>query len=395
MTPRRPFFGDGHRRIRLQVILGATGVALVTTVILAAFHTVPSPVTPDDPIDAASELVTNARVGIRTFEPTGDVSVDADVVYGTVGDALLTLDVCSPTSIDAEPVAPAEATDAPPADALTAAPPPTPTTAPSPGEPTPSAPAPSPGPQTPEAPALDAGTAAASTLAPAVIVIHGGSWARGDKGNGDWRAVCEWLASEGFVAYSVNYRLVPAVRFPAAIDDVSLAVEWIRQADNAAKYGIDPDRIGAFGGSAGGNLAALLGARGSGSLTEGSRIAAVAELSGPVDLSYAGLVETDAPAGLQQISLDFLGCESLRECDAANKASVASHLDPTDPPVFIGASAEEFIPFAQSIRYAQQLKKLGIQHELAAVPGTLHSIGILDARMRDRVAAFLHTALDE
>ena len=63
---------------------------------------------------------------------------------------------------------------------------------------------------------------------PAVVSIHGGSWARGDKANADWRNVCMWLASEGFVAASVNYRLVPDARFPAAIDDVALAVEWLR-----------------------------------------------------------------------------------------------------------------------------------------------------------------------
>ncbi|TFD41223.1 alpha/beta hydrolase [Cryobacterium sp. TMT1-2-1] len=331
VTPgRRP-----SRRIRLLAIACAGGIAVAATALLGGFHTELHPVTPDEPGATRSELVTTEVVGIRTFSRPDGISVATDVVYGTQSDgALLTLDVCSPT-----------------------------------------------------------GDAEAGGLRPAVVSIHGGSWARGDKGNSDWRAVCTWLASEGFVAYSVNYRLVPDALFPAAIDDLGLAVEWIRQAENAAQYGIDPDRIGAFGGSAGGNLAALLGARGSGSLTEGARVAAVAELSGPTDLGHEALVVGNAPAGLQRIVQSYLGCDSLADCPQAGAASPHRELDPSDPPVFIGAAAEEFIPLAQSIGYASRLDRLGIPNELVTVPGTLHSIGILDAAMRVKVAAFLHRHL--
>src|SRR5690606_24602844 len=91
-----------------------------------------------------------------------------------------------------------------------------------------------------------------STAGPrkAVLVVHGGSWRAGDKASPHWRSVCEWLASVGFVAFSVNYRLAPLFTFPAQIVDVRAAVRWIRQPDQAARFDIDPDRIGAFGGSA-------------------------------------------------------------------------------------------------------------------------------------------------
>ncbi len=343
MKPGRRSNGFGSRRIRLLAIAGAAVVAIVTPAFLAGFHTELYKVTPSEPGAAESELVTTEIIGIRTLAPPAGITVDADVVYGTQTDgALLTLDVCSPASAETS------------------------------------------------------GSSVSSVLSrPAVISIHGGSWARGDKGNDDWRLVCTWLASEGFVAYSVNYRLVPDATFPAAIDDLALAVEWIRQPDNAKLYGIDPDRIGAFGGSAGGNLAALLGARGSGPLTEGARVAAVAELSGPIDLSYAGLVPRGAPVGLQRMVLNYLGCASLGDCPQAESASPSSELDPSDPPVFIGASIDEFIPLAQSTGYAAHLARLGIAHELSTVPGTLHSIGILDETMRARVAAFLHRALGD
>jgi acetyl esterase len=226
---------------------------------------------------------------------------------------------------------------------------------------------------------------------PAVVAIHGGSWARGDKANADWRNVCLWLASEGFVAASVNYRLVPDARFPAAIDDVALAVEWLRAAEQAERFGIDPARIGAFGGSAGGNLAALLG-----TTDEGSRVAAVAELSGPMGLSAAELAADGGSAWLSGIVGEYLGCAPGAGVDACPQqvdASPANRVDPTDPPFFIGHAQQEIVPLAQSQRFADTLNAAGVPVRLEVVPGANHSIGILDDALRPRVAAFLHAYL--
>lgn len=180
-------------------------------------------------------------------------------------------------------------------------------------------------------------------------------------------------------------------RIPASIDDLQLAVEWMREPGNATKYGIDPNRIGAFGGSAGGNLVALLGTSGQGALTTDSRVAAVAELSGPVDLRATGLV--NGGTGLTRITQNYLGCENINRCAESVDASASSRLDRSDPPVFIGTSSREFIPVSQSTNFAAQLTRLGIRNELVVVPGELHSIGILDAGMRARVAGFLHAEL--
>jgi acetyl esterase len=335
VKPVPRLFDRSSGRARPVLIACAGSIAIVVSALLVGFHTELRPVTPAEPGAARSELVTTAAIGIRTFtQPAEGVSVEADIVYGTQADgSLLTLDVCSPI------------------------------------------------------------TDGVSPDLPAVVSIHGGSWARGDKANSDWRAVCRWLAAEGFVAFSVNYRLVPAAIFPAAIDDVSLAVEWIRDGENARRFGIDPSRIGVFGGSAGGNLAALLGARGSGSLTEGSRVAAVAELSAPVDLDSLRRLGNGPAAGLQRSVLAYLGCSDDDDCAQAKDASPAGELDPSDPPVFIGASVDEFVPLSQSTGYADALMVHGIRSELVTVPGIQHSIGILDDGMRARVAAFLHSAL--
>jgi acetyl esterase/lipase len=349
-------FGVGSRRFRLFSIGYVVSLAMVVGVLLSGFHWDLRPVAPAQAGGTASEVDTTAVVGIRTFDAPGDAVVHEDLVYATEPDGTqLTLDVCAPAdTATAEPEATQPSSPAASPDVSTSAP-------------------------------------APAALRPAVISVHGGSWARGDKANSDWRNVCEWLAAEGFVAYSVNYRLVPRDSFPAAIDDLGRAVEWMRA--NADTYAVDPERIGAFGGSAGGNLATLLGSRGQGSLTEGSRVAAVAELSGPVDLSYDGVVVAGPSSRLEQIALAYLDCTTLLDCPAAARASAVTHLDRTDPPVFIATSTEDFIPMSQSTDFAAELDELGITNELVTVQGTLHSIGILDDAMRAQVADFLHLHL--
>ncbi|MGR0320809.1 alpha/beta hydrolase fold domain-containing protein [Agromyces sp. ZXT2-3] len=326
----------GSRRRRSVRIALAVSAALAVAAVASAFH---QPLRELDPNarQASSEVAGNEIIGIRTFEAPADLRVDTDLEYAVAEDGtILTLDVCRPA-----------------ASAI-------------------------------------AGTSAA------VVSVHGGSWARGDKANADWRNVCLWLASEGFVAASVNYRLVPDAVHPAQIEDVAAAVAWLREPGQLARFDVDPARIGVFGGSAGGHLAALLGTLGEGPLDVGSRVAAVAELSGPVGL---GLPELDADAAsdwFRGIVGDFLACEPGmpdESCPQAIDASPTAWVDPTDPPFFIGHAESEIIPLAQSQRLADTLGASAVEVELAVVPGDAHSIGILDEALRERVAAFLHAHL--
>ncbi|MBM3855948.1 MAG: alpha/beta hydrolase, partial [Verrucomicrobia bacterium] len=94
----------------------------------------------------------------------------------------------------------------------------------------------------------------ASAKIPCIVVIHGGGWRSGDKTRFAGQAA--YLADKGFAAACIGYRLLPEVTFPAPIVDCKAAVRWVRA--NAARYGIDPERIGATGGSAGGHLTAML-----------------------------------------------------------------------------------------------------------------------------------------
>jgi acetyl esterase/lipase len=313
-----------------------TGTAMLSTAgqsaSAAAADSAPNP-RPTVAAKGASRAVpVLPRVGIRTFSAPTGIRVASNVQYAIAGGTALRLDVCSPH-------------------------------------------------------------VASLTPQPAVISIHGGSWSHGDKANTDWHNVCEWLASEGFVTYSVDYRLVPGAHFPAAIDDVTQALSWVREPANVERFNIDPKRIGVFGGSAGGNLAALLGMRGHGDTHTGTRVAAVAELSGPVDLTSQGQTLGHPDQRLQQIELAYLNCTSFESCGAAKDASAVSFVDSTDPPVFIGASKDEFVPVEQDSAFADALQKAAVPHTMHLASGHWHSIATLDAGMRTAVAAFLHRYL--
>ncbi len=224
--------------------------------------------------------------------------------------------------------------------------------------------------------------------APALLVVHGGSWREGRKDSVGWRAVCTWLAAAGYPAFSIDYRLAPEFPFPAGFSDVQAAVEWLRDDAQAERFGIDPERIGVFGGSAGGNLAALLGTTGRGGLTSGSRVAAVAELSGPIDLTGVALTDDFAP-----LQLEYLGCASFANCATARPASPNFQVDATDPPFFVAHSTVEKIPLAQSDRFVERLRDAGVDVEYLVAEGTLHSIALLDDDLKGRIVAFFTRTL--
>jgi acetyl esterase len=218
---------------------------------------------------------------------------------------------------------------------------------------------------------LDAYLPASGNARPAVIWIHGGKWAGGDKADPSEVEMSTTIASHGFAVFSVNYSLAwkGAVGYPAAVEDLQRAVEWIR--GHAADFGIDPDRIAAAGNSAGGHLAALLATLGEGSLADASRISAALSLSGPMDLEALLSYDNENVRGAVE---NFLGCSDGCE-DVAREASPITHVDPSDAPVFLANSDQEAIPLDQATSMADALGGSGVPVELIEVPGTQHGWG--------------------
>ena len=128
------------------------------------------------------------------------------------------------------------------------------------------------------------------TQSPLIIYIHGGGWYSGDKATGIGLNNMPELIRRGYVVASINYRLAPRYMFPAQIEDVEYAVDFLRS--NASTYRIDPAHIGVMGESAGGHLAALLGLSDErqwldgahGGVSQSPRVQAVVDMFGPSDL---------------------------------------------------------------------------------------------------------------
>jgi acetyl esterase len=234
---------------------------------------------------------------------------------------------------------------------------------------------------------------AASKAYPAIISVHGGGWSQGDKAQPTWRDSCAWLASEGFVVFQTNYRLAPEHPFPAGLDDVSAAVEWIRADAQVDRFGYDPARIGAFGDSAGGNLVALLATRGEGENTGGTRVSAVVELSAPLDLTREGIALGDLDAGFQQVQLDYLGCASYDNCAVARDASPFYQVDATDPPFYIVHASEEFIPVEQADAFVELLEADGVDVTYERVDSSGHALDLLTDEIRAHIGQWLRDRL--
>lgn len=92
---------------------------------------------------------------------------------------------------------------------------------------------------------------------PAILIIHGGGWSAGSKNDMVYRSLMVDYAMKGYVVCNMNYRLIQEAEPPACIEDVRCAIRWMKA--NAQKLGIDPQRIGTFGHSAGGHLSLMAG----------------------------------------------------------------------------------------------------------------------------------------
>lgn len=207
---------------------------------------------------------------------------------------------------------------------------------------------------------------------PGVELIHGGGWQGGDKGF--YAPLGKALAARGFVAFSVNYRLTPAARYPAQADDVQSAARWMRA--HAGEYQLDPARLGALGDSAGGHLALILGTRdtrdnsGPAQAAQSSRAQCVVDFYGPSDLTAAtpSLPQTGGQKYVAQVLHDLLG--GLPQ-DVPAQARAASPLFSVDsksaPTLIITGTDDPLVSPLQSERMADALHAAGVETTLAVI----------------------------
>jgi acetyl esterase/lipase len=171
------------------------------------------------------------------------------------------------------------------------------------------------------------------------------------------------------------------------VDDVEGAVEWVRK--HAEKYGVDPKRIGALGGSAGAHLTGLLATVGEGSHAKGHRIAAAVSWSGPMDFVVLAPAVT---AGAGRSIGTFLGCAPDACPDKYAQASPITHVDKTDTPMLIVNSTKELVPQSQADAMKAALDKAGVANQEIVLPGAAHSRAYAN-RVWDQTVAFLENYL--
>lgn len=212
---------------------------------------------------------------------------------------------------------------------------------------------------------------------PLVVWIHGGAWRAGSKAK---MPLTNLLAS-GFAIASIDYRLSPVARFPAQIHDCKAAIRFLR--GNAAKFGINAQRIAIAGSSAGGHLVALLGVSNGHQVLEGtvgdyqnesSDVQAVVDYYGPTN--FLTILSQSTPHGLsvRVPALQLLLGSNPEECsDLARLASPVFHVDANDPPLLIlHGDQDPQVPINQSHELHACYKKQQLPVRFEVVHGGAH-----------------------
>jgi acetyl esterase/lipase len=245
---------------------------------------------------------------------------------------------------------------------------------------------------------------------PVILSIHGGAFKSGDKRDGQLKPMLEGL-NHGYAVVSVNYRLSPEAKFPAQIFDVKAAVRWIRA--NANQYKLNPDKIAAWGGSAGGHLSALLGTSADvssledlqlGNPEQSSRLQAVVDWFGPTDflkmdeqLKESKVKNPQVHAVKDSPESELIGKNIENAPELVRAANPETYITSDDPPFLIQHGlTDNLVPYQQSVNLAEKLeKKLGEEKvSLKLFPGTGHGgPAFLAADNLENIFSFLDSYL--
>jgi acetyl esterase/lipase len=209
---------------------------------------------------------------------------------------------------------------------------------------------------------------------PVAVHVHGGGWNSGHRSRGFWfDAIANTLLDRGYLVVSLDYRFAPTYKYPSQIQDVACAIRHLRA--KASRYGLDPDRIGTWGASAGAQLVALLG-----SMDDGSGIPDAGGFPGQSS-------RVQAVVGMSTIT-DFTSIDELRDnyrrefptwpdpdSPGLIQASPVTHVSSDDPPFFfIVGDADTLVLPAQSARMDSLLRAAGVESSVLHVANANHGL---------------------
>lgn len=221
---------------------------------------------------------------------------------------------------------------------------------------------------------------------PAVLIIHGGGWAKGDKADAREREFAAFMVDEGYVAVSINYTLTAYEgetwksrrlkgSWPQNIYDCKSALRWVKK--NSKKLQIDPDRIAVMGGSAGGHLALLTGLsseskelnNGGAFLDQDNSVRCIIDFYGIPDIR-----QSSGKAFIDEPQLQYPEIWSL--------ASPVEHLSKKAPPILIiHGTADPTINIKLSDDFVEILEEKGISHQYVKVENAVHTFGLMPPQM--------------
>ena len=214
---------------------------------------------------------------------------------------------------------------------------------------------------------------------PGIVIIHGGGWSSGDKAAKREINIGTTLAQHGYVCISINYVLATkggTATWPKNLYQCKTAVRWLRK--NADRLHIDPDHIGAIGGSAGGQLVSMLGVTGPADGLDpkepygefSCQVQAVVDMYGPIDL-------------MTWHDISMLGKKRAEAPDLYRQASPITYLKKGQPPFLVlHGTADTTVDVEQSRQFAAALEKAGVEHQLVLIDGAPHTFD-LQPKQRD------------
>jgi acetyl esterase/lipase len=223
---------------------------------------------------------------------------------------------------------------------------------------------------------------------PGVLVVHGGAWMSGNRGQ--LAGVAKKLAEHGFTAVAISYRLAPKAQFPAQLEDCQAAVRWMR--GSADKLKLDPDRIAGYGYSAGGHLVSLLGAIDDEQAKEGAAESVSARLQ--------AVVAGGAPCDFRLMPLEnrrlayFLGGTRKEKPETYKLASPAAFISRDDPPMyFFHGEKDRLVPLLSPQAMVGLLRLSGVPATLQVLNGKGHIGAAISGEAHDEAIAFLEKQL--
>ncbi|HUF49487.1 MAG TPA: alpha/beta hydrolase [Longimicrobiales bacterium] len=203
-----------------------------------------------------------------------------------------------------------------------------------------------------------------SAARPLVVVIHGGSWRGGDQRQ--LPKLNRHLSENGYIVAAIQYRLAPAHTFPAALEDVTTAVTWLRA--HAVAFDIDTTRIALLGRSAGGQLALLA------AYTMGSNaVHAAISYYGPTDLRW-GWEHPSNPRVIDSRAVlrDYIGGTLAERADVFDRASPLRFAETAVPTLLLHGGRDELVSEQHAIRLSSALEARGTRHAYVRLTWATH-----------------------